>query len=217
MYDTVHYLSFYSWYVRCGSSPLHLLHTESQLKNATIIKRKPSVEHQHQRCLTRNADRKIHEAKTYSFSSPLLPPGPWVFGLHRSATGSTNPWEKNSPASGDEQGEIRCGREEEKDEVGAWSEGLVHAPTCSDRLLKFNALQSLPRTWFYAFAFLFPLTSGFRLRSLNREICAGLTCSYTAQLLHCYSCHSNENNLHEWILQNVIYNFDFPKTLVSGL
>lgn len=64
----------------------------------------------------------------------------------------------------------RGGRKKEKDEVRAWSEGLAQAPTCSDRLLKFNASQSLPRTWFHTFAFLALLMPGFCFRSLNREI-----------------------------------------------
>lgn len=79
-----------------------------------------------------------------------------MFGPRRAATGPTDPGENNSPAPDAEQVEIRGGGEEEKDEVRAQSEGQARAPTCSDSLLKSNALRSLPRTWFYTFAFLPP-------------------------------------------------------------
>lgn len=109
-------------------------------------------------CLTLNVDKnmKINETKPYSFSSPLQPSHHDCLECAERLQGSTDPWENNSPASGAEQGEIRGGGEEEKDELRAWSEGLACAPTCSGSLLKFNALQSLPRTWFYTFAFLPP-------------------------------------------------------------
>lgn len=54
--------------------------------------------------------------------------------------------------SGADMGKLKG--EKEKDGVRAWSVSLaVSIPTCSDRFLKFNALQSPAWAWFYVFAF----------------------------------------------------------------
>lgn len=79
--------------------------------------------------------------------------------------------------------------EEKREKEMKWEPGVrlwpAHPPV-QTAFLKFNASQSLPRTWFHTFAFPALLMSARCSRSLNREIW---------QLLHSHSWTSHVNNL----------------------